>query len=115
MLWFAVWTTLVLATLVGAALLGLSLWRKAKALMAQMRESTEALEQLQGRVAELEALRTDDEPFTPAVVAAPAERAQWRDVRRTNRATRRARAAERHARTHGQWEALLDPERVERG
>lgn len=112
MLWFAVWTTLVLATLAGAALLGLSLWRKAKALMAQMRVTTDALDQLQVRVEELDALReAAASPLVPAVVAAPEARAQWRSVRLTNRASRHARRDRRHAATHGRWERLLDPDR----
>lgn len=113
MLWFAIWTTLVLATLAGAALLGLSLWRKAKALLAQLRESTEALERLQARVDELEALQQDPRLFEPAAIAPPSERGQWRAVRTANRLTRRARVADRHARTHRQWDTILDPDGYE--
>lgn len=110
MLWFTVWAALVLATLVGAALLGLSLWRKAKSLLAELRTATDTLEQLEARIAELEALRADaDTPFEPALVAAPDARAQWRSVRLENRSSRHIRRDRRHSLTHRRWERLLDP------
>jgi hypothetical protein len=108
-LWFVVWTTLVVATLAGIALLGISLWRKAKALMAQMQVTNDVLAQLQDRVAELEALQPQPAPFEPAFVADGAERERWRSVRLSNRAARRSRRATRHAIAHARWEDLLGP------
>lgn len=41
MLWFTVWTLLVLATLGGAFFLGRDLWRKGKALLAELARAGE--------------------------------------------------------------------------
>jgi hypothetical protein len=108
-LWFAVWTTLVVATLAGAALLGITLWRKAKALMAQLEATNDVLAQLQDRVAELEALQPQPAAFEPGFLADRTERERWRTVRLSNRAARRSRRATRHAVAHARWDDLLGP------
>ncbi|WP_196250875.1 hypothetical protein [Cellulomonas sp. JZ18] len=55
MLWTVVWVVLVLATLVGAFLLGRRLWRSAVALGAELSRASETLAALSERVEELEA------------------------------------------------------------
>lgn len=106
MLWFAVWTTLVLATLVGAFLLGRRLWRSVKALMAQLRETSDVLEQLQVRIEELEALRGPEPVFRPTLLATEDERQRWRAVRLENRERRAARRDRRRAATYERWHRL---------
>jgi len=108
-LWFAIWTTLVLVTLAGASLLGLSLWRKGKALMAQMKLTEEVVAQLQDRVAELDSRQPQPAAFEPAFVADGAERERWRSVRVSNRVARRSRRVTSHAVAHARWEELLGP------
>ncbi|QCB93608.1 hypothetical protein [Cellulomonas shaoxiangyii] len=54
MLWTVVWVVLVLATLVGAFLLGRRLWRSAVALGAELRRASETLDLLGERVEQLE-------------------------------------------------------------
>ena len=55
MLWFSVWTVLVLATLGGAFLLGRSLWRSAVALGRELSRAADVTAQLAERVDELQA------------------------------------------------------------
>ena len=49
MLWFSVWTVLVLATLVGAFLLGRSLWRSSVALLHELSRAADVTAQLAER------------------------------------------------------------------
>jgi hypothetical protein len=81
-LWFSVWTVLVVATIVGAVVLALSLWRKGKALLRQLEETGRVLDVLQTRVDELDAARQPEPSFRPALLAPPA-RPQHRAPRRT--------------------------------
>ena len=109
MLWLAVWTTLVVATLVGAVLLGRWLWQRAKALMAQLKESSRVAEQLEAKVAELTELRGPDAPVVPTLIADDRQRAAWPPVLETNRQRRRARRRARHPRTLPRWRRLHIP------
>lgn len=102
MIWFAVWTTLVLATLAGAALLGQRLWRSGKALLAQLHETGEVLDRLQDRIDELERARTETD-HVPDLVATDEQRARWRAVRATNRERREERRRRRRAATYARW------------
>jgi hypothetical protein len=108
-LWFAVWTTLVVATLVGAVLLGRWLWQRVKALMAQLKESSRVAEQLEAKVAELNELRGPDAPVVPTLIADDRQRAAWHQVLETNRERRRARRRERHSRTLARWRRIGIP------
>lgn len=96
MLWFSVWTVLVLATLVGAFLLGRRLWRSGLALGRELSRAADVAAQLADRVDELKAARgevetgptlfADPEPLRARVAelrAAAAERRVEREARRT--------------------------------
>lgn len=109
MLWFAVWTTLVLATLVGAVLLGLRLWRSAKALLAQLHETSAVIDQLQARIDALEAAQAPEQEPTPSLLADDAERARWRAVREQNLQRRAERRYRRRTATFARWEHTLRP------
>ena len=103
MLWFTVWSVLVVGTLVGAFFLGRSLYRAARDLLAELERMTDALDRLNERSDALAAAAT-----TPAPIdlmdpePARARRAQARLA--TFR--RRARKADRHAETYRSWQAL---------
>ena len=96
MLWFTVWTVLVLATLGGAYLLGRRLWRALVALGEEVARASDVVEQVSVRAAELEALaRATQQTSRPALGAdADALRARVEQLR----AQRRERAAERRER-----------------
>jgi hypothetical protein len=51
-MWFAVWSVLVVATLVGAALLGRDLWRKARRLGAELSRASAALDAASARISQ---------------------------------------------------------------
>lgn len=107
MIWFAVWAVLVLATIAGAVLLGLRLWRSGKALLAQLSETGRVMDQLQTRIEELEAARGPDPVFTPSLLATPEQRERWRAVRDANRDARAARRAVRRALTYRRWNSVF--------
>lgn len=109
MLWFAVWTTLVLGTLVGAALLGRNLWRKGKALLAELETASATLDTLQARVDELEATHAPEQRFVPSLLSSEDVRAGWRALRRANLDARAERRVRRRARAHRRWDDLLTP------
>lgn len=107
MLWFAVWTVLVLGTIAGAVLLGLRLWRSGKELLAQLSETSRVMDHLQTRIDELEAARGPESTPRPALLATDEQRARWRAVRQANRDTRAARRALRRGLTYQRWDAVL--------
>lgn len=109
MLWFAVWTTLVVATLVGAVLLGRWLWQRAKALLAQLKESSRVAEQLEAKVSELAVLRGEDAPPVPTLQADERQRERSREVLRGNRDARRERRRIRRTRTLARWRRIGIP------
>lgn len=53
MIWFALWTALVLAAAGEFFLLGRSLWRKSKALTRELGEATDRLTEISDRLASL--------------------------------------------------------------
>lgn len=109
MLWFIIWTLLVLATLAGAAWLGLRLWRSAKALMSELGHTSEMIESLSRRTAELTAARGPERTFTPHLLAIDAERDGWRSVRAGNHENRDERKRVRHRTTLARWRAIGIP------
>jgi hypothetical protein len=64
MFWALLWVVLVLAAAAVLALLGLSLWRKAKALTAEVSVATRRLEQVSATLSELadQAAQREDRP-----------------------------------------------------
>lgn len=105
MLWFAVWTVLVLGALVCAVLLAMYLWRHFKALLAQVSRSGEVFDRLETTMAELDA-QNAARAFTPDLTAGEAEREAWRQQRRDNLAARAERVKARRSRTLERWRAI---------
>lgn len=105
MLWFVVWTVLVLGAVACAVLLALHLWRHFKALMAQVSRSSEVFERLERTMAELDE-QVGRRTFTPDLSATDAQREEWRRRRRDNLAARAARVQARRSRTLERWRAI---------
>lgn len=104
MLWFIVWTLLVLGTVAGAFFLGRDLWRKGKALVAELGRAGEMAGALADRADALAAATPEHVPshdlFTERTV--PRDRlAQLSDERAQRRELRRL----RNARTVAGWRA----------
>ncbi len=106
MLWFSVWTVLVLATLGGAFLLGRRLWRSGLALAKELGHAAELAEQLAVRVDELQAVAAAMRPdTTPTVFADPAQMYdRYAELRVAAAGRRVARQGRRHA-TQRSWRA----------
>ena len=105
MLWFVVWTVLVLGALTCAVLLAMYLWRHFKALMAEVSRSGEVFERLDRTISELDE-QVSRRRFTPDLSATEAERERWRQRRRDNLAARAARVQARRSRTLERWRAI---------
>jgi hypothetical protein len=101
MLWFAVWTVLVVGTLVGAFFLGRDLWRKAAALLSELGRASDALARLGDAAASAGA-----ESLSPIQAQLFGDRAALRarfDALRQERRERVQRRAERHVTTYARW------------
>ncbi|WP_315097630.1 hypothetical protein [uncultured Cellulomonas sp.] len=104
MLWFSVWTVLVLATLAGTFLLGRRLWRSAVALWRELARAGEVTAQLADRVEELRAAAGS--PETGPTLFGDRDLLQARfTALRTEAAERRASREERRAATRLRWAA----------
>lgn len=104
MLWFSVWTFLVLATLGGAFFLGRDLWRKGKALLAEVGRAGDLAGAFATRTDELTAAAQVPAPTHDLLsdrAVALARRDELRAERDARRVTRRA----RHDRTIAGWRA----------
>ena len=104
MLWFTVWTVLVLATLAGAFLLGRDLWRQGRALLAELERAGDVVGRLAERAEELQAA-AQAQPLTHHVLTDPAVHRDRLDGLRAARAARRAQRELRHAATFSRWRA----------
>ena len=104
MLWFTVWTVLVLATLGGAFLLGRSLWRSAVALGRELSRAAEVTAQLADRVDELRAAAETRETGPTLFADRDVLRARLAEVR-AGAAERRAEREGRRAATRLRWRA----------
>ncbi|WP_028048380.1 hypothetical protein [Cellulomonas sp. URHD0024] len=106
MLWFSVWTLLVLATLAGAFFLGRRLWRSGVALGKELGRAAEVLGQLAVRVDELQRAAEALRPETgPTVLADPGEMYDRYAELRVAAAGRRVVRANRRAATRRAWKA----------
>ncbi|WP_456788469.1 hypothetical protein [Cellulomonas sp. P5_C5] len=104
MLWFSVWTLLVLATLGGAFLLGRSLWRSAVALLHELSRAADVTAQLADRIDELQAA-AGTRDTGPTLFADRAVLRARLDALREAAAGRRAVREERHVATRLRWQA----------
>jgi biopolymer transport protein ExbB/TolQ len=110
MVWWVVWTVLVLAAVVGAVLLGRDLWRRFRALVAELRRAEEVLGRLaehastlaeQAQAAERAARAAREAVLLPE----PEEARDTWDRVRAEAAVRRERRRERNAETRRAWRA----------
>lgn len=105
MLWFWVWTLLIIGTLVGAFFLGRHVFRSGKALLAEVGRAGEQLGALGQRVSELEA-SAPQHPVRPVDLAdRTAARRGWDEVGEV-RAERRRRRRLRYRRTYERWRSF---------
>lgn len=105
-MWFALWSVLVVGTLVGAFFLGRRLWRSLVALGRELARAGEVSAELADRAAELADLAAQQRASTDPTLFA--DRDELRDaVRglRRERAARREERARRHAETARGWRA----------
>jgi hypothetical protein len=102
-LWFTVWTVLVLATLVGAFWLGRDLWRKGKALFAELQQLGDLVGQMADQADRLTA-QAQPEPIRHHVLDAPERHRLHLDAVHGQRAARRDERREaRYAMIHARW------------
>jgi hypothetical protein len=102
-LWFTVWSLLVIGTLAGAFFLVREVYRSAKALLVELERLTEVLDRIAERSAELVATATTPAPvdlLDPAPARARLAEARLATLRR------RARKADRHAEAYRRWQAF---------
>jgi hypothetical protein len=104
-LWFSVWTVLVLATLTGAFFLGRRLWRSGMALAKELGRAAEVAEQLAARVEELQAAAELRPGTGPTVFADPGEMYDRYAELRVAAAGRRVARADRREATRRAWKA----------
>ena len=104
MLWFTVWTVLVLATAAGAFWLGRDLWRKGRALLAELERAADVVGALEERAQALTAAAASD-PVHHDVLGDPDEARRRLAEVHARRDQRRAARAARHAATFTRWRA----------
>jgi hypothetical protein len=103
-LWFAVWTVLVLATLAGAFWLGRDLWRKGKALLAELQRAGDAVAALSERAEALSAAAAAT-PIAHDVLSDPEAHRERLAALRAAGAIRRAERRQRHTEVFARWAA----------
>lgn len=105
MLWFSVWTVLVLATLGCGFLLGRDLWRKGKALLAEVERAGDVASTFAARTEELSAAAAQTPAVTHDLWTDPAVPLARRAELRARRAVRREVRRMRHEQTVRGWRA----------
>ncbi|WP_146901410.1 hypothetical protein [Cellulomonas aerilata] len=104
MLWFIVWTVLVLATLAGAFWLGRDLWRKSRALLAELERAGRVVGELGDRAEALTAA-AEAQPLHHDLLGDPDVHRARLAALQAARAARRAQRQLRHATTFAGWRA----------
>ncbi|NTW38458.1 MAG: hypothetical protein HGA44_00995 [Cellulomonadaceae bacterium] len=106
MLWFTVWTVLVLATLVGAFFLGRHLYRSGRALAAAVARASDVMAELAERTSELTEAAQDAVHLAPVELADPAAaRARLAETAVATERRRAAKGARREA-TFRRWRSF---------
>lgn len=106
MLWFTVWTVLVVGTLVGAFFLLRHLYRSGKALAVELGRASEAMAEVADRTAELTAEAEARAVPAPVDLSDPEPARRRRDETLAVKARRREARALRHEETYRRWRAL---------
>ena len=103
-MWFIIWSVLVVGTLAGAFFLGRDLWRKAKALLAQMAEASVVMERFAQRTDEVTAALQASAPSTaPTLFDDPELLHERVEQLRAERAERRVHRTTRDKVTWDRW------------
>lgn len=103
MLWFTVWSLLVIGTLVGAFFLVREVYRSAKAFLVELERLTDVLDRIAERSEALTATATTPAPVD--LLDPEPARARLADARLAT-LRRRARKADRHAETYHRWQSF---------
>lgn len=109
MLWFGVWSTLVVLTLLGAFVLGRRLWRSARAVLAELERASEAMARLEALQEEARERFPPPVPPTADIGAGPEERARFRAIRNDHREAVRRRRTRRLDRAMRHWRDIGAP------
>lgn len=106
MLWFTVWTLLVLGSLVGAFFLLRHLYRAAKGLLHEVERASQTMAAVADRAAELEDAARRLHPVAPVDLADPEPARQRRAVAAVATARRRAERTARHELVYRRWRSF---------
>lgn len=106
MLWFTVWTVLVVGTLVGALFLLRRLYRSGRDLLRELDRAAQVLGEVAERSEELARLATERAPLAPVDLTDPGPARERRVAAAVATARRRAARAERHEQTRRRWRSL---------
>lgn len=101
-----IWVVLIVAAAGYLGWVGLRLVRAGKALTAELARSSQVVEQLETRIAELEAVAEQAGPLRPAAMLTDAELEEVRERRRTVKRVRRARKLDRFHRASSRWDEI---------
>lgn len=97
------WTVLVLGTVAGGFFLVRDVWRKGKALLAELDRAQETLDRLESTRADLEASLAQAHPVAPVAVGAPEVARAQRAAAAEVTAARAARRQERRRAAYSRW------------
>lgn len=105
MLWFTVWTLLVLGTLAGAFLLGRDLYRKGRRLLAELDRASQVFAEVAERSEERAAALPLTTP-TPVDLTDPEPARARRALGAEDTARRRAARQARHEAAYARWRSF---------
>jgi hypothetical protein len=103
-LWFTVWTVLVVGTVAGGFLLDREVYRSGRRLVDELDRASATFDTLSQRV---EALAGTWSTPAPVDLLDPGPARERMAQVRARQAARRARRAERHARTYRRWQSFV--------
>lgn len=106
MLWFSVWTVLVVGSLVGAFFLLRHLYRSGKALAVELGRASDAMAAVADRTAELTAAAEARSVPAPVELSDPEPARRRRGEALAVKARRKEARAARHEETYRRWSAL---------
>lgn len=106
MLWFTVWTVLVVGTLVGAFFLLRKVYRSGRALVAELGGASDVLSEVADRAEQLAAAADRAGALAPVNLIDPEPARARRAESALATARRRAARAARHEQTYRRWRAL---------
>lgn len=106
MLWFTVWTVLVVGTLVGAFFLLRHLYRSGRGLVTELGRASEVLSEVADRAEQLAAAAEQTRGPIPVDLTDPEPARARRAASAAATARRRAARADRHEQTYRRWRAL---------